>query len=189
MTESNNMESSAWTSAAKDAVFLSLFTIVPQLISTLLTKGGTETGVLQTIVGFLIWVVKFGGSIWFLYRCMKLWAADNDVPVFGQGMKICLFSSIICAAFAYLMYAVLFPGMVETVFAQVTEQLSSTPLPSEAETMLLRMEDNFAMISFVSTLIWCIICGWLFSGIISSSLKRASTPFDGDSQTQDDELL
>ena len=189
MTESNNMESSAWTSAAKDAVFLSLCTIVPQFISTLITGGGTRTGFIYSLLGFLLWAVKFGGSLWFLYRCMKLWAAGNDGPAFGQGMKICLLSSIICAAFAYLTYSVIFPDMVETVFAQVSEQLSSYPMPSEAEDMILRMEDNFAMISFVSTLIWCIICGWLFSGIISGSLKRASTPFDGDSQTQDDELL
>ena len=188
MEETRDITASAWTSAAKDAVFLSLFTIVPQLISTLLTKGGTETGVLQTIVGFLTWVVKFGGSIWFLYRCMKLWAADNDGPVFGQGMKICLLSSIICAAFAYLTYAVLFPGMAETVFAQVGEQLSSYPMPSEAEDMILKMEDNFASISFVSTLLWCLICGLIFSGIISGSLKRSESIFDNDGQ-ETDELL
>ena len=188
MSESKELESNAWTSAAKDAVFLSLFTIVPQLISTLLTKGGTETGVLQTIVGFLTWGVKFGGSIWFLYRCMKLWAADNDGPVFGQGMKICLLSSIICAAFAYLTYAVLFPGMAETVFAQVGEQLSSYPMPSEAEDMILKMEDNFASISFISTLLWCLICGWIFCGIFSGSLKRNADIFNTQEEEKD-ELL
>ena len=188
MTESKIIESNAWTSAAKDAVFLSLFTIVPQLISTLLTKGGTETGVLQSIVGFLTWVVKFGGSIWFLYRCMKLWAADNDGPVFGQGMKICLLSSIICAAFAYLMYAVIFPDMAATMFDQAMQQLAGNPMASEAEDILLKMEDNFAMVSFVSTFIWCIICGLIFSGIISSSLKRKASIFD-DGEQETDELL
>lgn len=190
MSETKDLNTSAWTIAAKDAIILALFTIVPQLISALINGGGAKTGFIYSLLGFLLWAVKFGGSLWFLYRIMKLWSErGQEGTPFSQGMKTCLLSSIICAAFAYLMYAVLFPGMVETVFAQVTEQLSSTPLPSEAETMILRMEDNFAMISFVSTLIWCIICGWLFSGIISGSLKRASTPFDGDSQTQDDELL
>ena len=188
MEESRDITASAWTSAAKDAVFLSLFTVVPQFISTLINGGGTRTGFIYSLLGFLMWVVKFGGSIWFLYRCMKLWAADNDGPVFGQGMKICLLSSIICAAFAYLTYAVLFPGMAETVFAQVGEQLSSYPMPSEAEDMILKMEDNFASISFVSTLLWCLICGLIFSGIISGSLKRNESIFDNDGQ-ETDELL
>ncbi|MBR5056495.1 MAG: DUF4199 domain-containing protein [Bacteroidales bacterium] len=188
MEETRDSTASAWSSAAKDAVFLALFTIVPQFISTLVTKGGAETGILQTTVGFLTWVIKLGGSIWFLYRCMKLWAANNDGPAFGYGMKICLLSSIICAAFAYLTYAVIFPDMAETVFAQANDMMASYPMPSEAQDMMLRIEDNFPMVSFVSTLLWCIICGLIFSGIISGSLKRNNSPFDN-AEGETDELL
>lgn len=188
MEETRDITASAWTSAAKEAVFLSLFTIVPQLIGTLITKGGTQTGILQSTIGFLTWIIKFGGSIWFLHRCMKLWAAGNDGPVFGQGVKICLLSSIICGAFAYLTYAVFFPGMAETVFAQANEMMTSYPMASEAEDIMLRLEDNFLTVSFVSTFIWCFICGLVFSGIISGSLKRSASIFDG-SEEKGDELL
>lgn len=179
----------AWTTAGKDAIILALFTVIPQLLSALMTGDGAEKGLPASFASFVLWGVKFGGSLWFLHRCMKRWTdGGGEGTPFSQGMKTCLLSSLICAAFAYMMYAFLFPGMVESVFAQVSEQLSSTPLPSEAETMFLRMEDNFAMISFVSTLIWCIICGWIFSGIFSGSLRRNADIFNTQEEEKD-ELL
>ncbi|MBO4571490.1 MAG: DUF4199 domain-containing protein [Bacteroidales bacterium] len=191
MAETGETNASIWTTAAKDAIFLSLFTIVPQLISNLISGGGTETGVLVSIAGFLLWAVKFGGSLWFLHRCMKLWVASGaKSSVFEQGLVTCLLSSIICTVFTYLMYAVLFPGIIETALSQASEAISAAQMTPDVEKAFLMLEDNFPMIMSVATFLWCMLCGLVFSAIFSNSLKSRASIFDDDAAAQEpDELL
>lgn len=194
MDEKLEKTNSKWIEAAQDAVFLSLFTVVTELIGGFVSNGGTAgQGFLASILGFVLWFVKFGGSIWFLLRCLKRFAAsDSESSLFAQGMRTCLLSSIICAAFTFLMYSAIFPGLTEMVFSQVTEALGTAQLPSEAETALLRIQDNFPQFSAMTVFFWCLICGLVFCAILSPSAQRSVDIFNGmqleDDENEEDEL-
>jgi len=188
MDEKIEKVNSKWIDAAQDAVFLSLFTVVTELVGSIISTGGNSQGFFASIAGFVLWFVKFGGSIWFLLRCLKRFAAEESgSSVFGQGMRTCLLSSVICAAFTFLTYAVLFPGLPDMVFAQVTEALSTTPVPEEAETMLLRMQDNFAQYSAMAIFFWGLICGLIFCAILAPAAQRSVDIFSDGKANNDEE--
>lgn len=184
---------SKWTDAAQDAVFLSLFTVGVQLISCVLTSIGIgDSGISGTVIGFVLWSVKFGGSLWFLLRCLKRFAASSPgCSVFAQGMRTCLLSSTICAAFTFLMYSALFPGLANELFAQATASLGGIQLPDEAETALLRIQDNFAQYMALATFFWGLFCGFVFCGILAPAAQRSADIFGGqpeDGGNEEDEL-
>lgn len=193
MDEKLEQTNSKWIEAAQDAVFLSLFTVVTELIGGIVTNGGNGEGFLASVLGFVLWFVKFGGSLWFLLRCLKRFAAnDSGSSIFAQGMRTCLLSSIICAAFTFLMYSLIFPDMAEIALATVNEAIGSTPLPDEAETTLLRIQDNFAQFSSTAVFFWCLICGLIFSAVLAPSAQRSVDIFGGkqleDDENEEDEL-
>lgn len=181
MENINGTFESEWTSAARDGVFLALVTVISQTINVWFPSP---------VVGMLLWAVKFGGSIWLLSRFMKRFAASGaGGSVTGYGIRVCLFSSIICAAWTFAMYGYLFPDLVTKAFEQIPAMLEGAQLPDEAQDMLLNLEDNFAQYSFTATLIWDIICGLIFSVVLSGPIARDAMFPDKEDGSDDDELL
>lgn len=180
MENSQATAESKWTSAARDGVFLALVTIIPQTISALVDSAA---------LGMLLWAVKFAGSIWILMRFMKRFAASGtEGSVSGYGIRVCLFSTIICAAYAFAMYSFIFPDLVTEAFEQIPALLEGKTLPEEAEDMLLKMEDNFAQYAFTATLIWDFICGLILSAILAGPASQASLFAGEESGNQEEEL-
>ena len=154
---------SIWSLAAKDGLILAAVTVVVSTL-TFLTKN--------TFVGTLLWLVKLGGSIWLLSVIMKRYGKDHpDEPTFGYGVRVCFLSAIVCAVWAFVEYQFLFPGAVADAFEQMSTQFEQmgAMMPEGFTDVMLRMQDNYAQINCISTFVWCVLLGLLFSAIISRS--------------------
>ncbi len=165
---------SNWSEAARDGLFLALVTVVLISFNALVENAALK---------FLFWLVKFVGSVWLLYFFMrKFRKVEPDSSVFKQGVRICLFSSLICAVYIFFMYTFLFPEMVSEMFEAFYSAPEFASLSSNVTDMLLKIEDNFAKYSCISTFIWNFILGVIISAIIARSITR-KTIFTDDNNT------
>lgn len=174
--DEKNIQAS-WSEAAKEGIVLALFTILPTLLTAFVSNG---------VVSILAWAVKTGGSLWMLYFFMKRWAtASGATSAFNYGFKICLCSSVICAAWTYALFQFIVPGKQTEVIGTLENALAGQTITDEIEQAILLLEDNFAQFNSISTLLGCIICGLIFSGIFSRSAAASNIFKEEDS---DDEL-
>ena len=171
MEQTAHTDSSKWSLAAKDGLILAAVTVVVSTL-TFLTES--------TFLSSLLWLVKLVGSIWLLRVIMKRYgAAHPDESTFGYGVIVCVLSALVCAVWSFVEYQFLFPGAVEEVFEQTYTSLSQmgSAMPDGFTDMMLKMEDNYAQISFITTFIWCSLLGVIFSAILSrSGNKNVFTP-------------
>ena len=178
MEQTREENQGIWTDAARDAVFLAMITVLAQALGVLLKAPA---------FGLLLNLIKLVGSMWLLLRFMKRYAASGrSCSVMGYGLRVCLFSSVICAIWAFTMYELLFPELVTEAFEQIPTMLEGMQLPPEAEDMLNMMEDNFARYAFIAVLLWDLFCGLIFSAILSGPAMQSAL-FSGSQDNTDEE--
>lgn len=177
--------SSKWSLAGKDGLMLAAISVVVMTLS-LLTKS--------TFLGFLLWAVKLGGSIWLLNVIMKRYGKDHPgESTFGYGFAVCALSALVCAIWTFFLYSVLFPGAVAEVFEQYYATLAQMGdmFPADQSgmmtDMMLKMEDNFAQISCISTFFWAALLGLIFSAILSHGGKASGNPFTPEEMGRDND--
>ena len=183
MEQTASNGSSKWSLAARDGLILAAVTVVVSTL-TFLTEN--------TILGMLLWLVKLVGSIWLLRIIMKRYSDEHpDESAFGYGVIVCLLSAIVCAVWAFVEYQFLFPDAVAKAFDQTFasfEQMGAA-LPDNFTDVMLKMEDNYAQISCISTFMWCSLLGILFSAILSRTGTRKNIFTDEEmKQSGDDEF-
>lgn len=157
---------SKWSLAAKDGLILAAVTVAVSTL-TLLTKNA--------FLSSILWLVKLVGSIWVLRAVMLRYAGENPgQPVFGYGARVCTLSALVCAVWSFVEYQFLFPGTVTEAFEQMYVQFGQmgTALPDDMMDLMLRMEDNYAQISCISTFIWCTLFGLIVSAILARSSRK-----------------
>ncbi len=162
------------SSAATGGLLLASITIISTLIQTVLEPG--------TAVNLLIWVAKFAGSIWLLYYFVKNFSLTSDTFSYKNGFRygvlVSFFSSLICACYMFLHYAVIFPDMVAQQMQTAAEMLqSSNP---EAVDSLGKIEANLPQIVFIITLIYYSLIGIIASAIIANYTKKEKFFEDAD---------
>lgn len=172
--------SSKWASAAKEGLVLAAVTVVCTLLSTII-----KTNWLNSV----IWLVKLVGSIWILKIVMyKYGQANKNESTFAYGMMVCLCSSVICAMWSFILYAYLFPSKIKEAFDQVysafAEQAAS--MPDGFEDALLKVEDNFAQLSCIGTLIWCILLGLIICSILKGRTSAGKNIFDQETNSTEE---
>ena len=173
---------SPWASAARDGLFLALVTIVIQCLSIFIPE-------MPGFLSLILWLVKTGGSIYLLVRFVKAFkTVQTDASAFSYGFRVCLFSSLIIAAFTFVQMQYIQPEVVSTAFEQAIAQMGSQ-LDSESIDQLHRISDNPGRIMSIVTFIWDMLLGLLASGIISSALPRPNPFGKADTPDQKDELL
>ena len=175
-----NDYSSPWAGAARDALFLALVTIIVTLVASLIGEA-------PSLVGIILWIIKFGGSIYllrtFINRCR---AVNPEYGGFSYGWKVCLFSSLICAVFTFVLYQYITPGTVEDAMEEVISQMGSQ-LPRESADMLLGMADNFPRYAAIGVFFWDFLIGLAASAILGSASGSSSTGA-GNTSSDGDEL-
>jgi hypothetical protein len=154
------------SSAATSGLLLASITIISTLIQTVLEPG--------TAVNLLIWAAKFVGSLWLLYTFVRQLSQTSDTFTYKDGFRygvlVSFFSSLICASYMFLHYAVIFPDMVaEQMQAAAQMMQSSNP---EAVDSFGKIEANLPQIIFVFTLIYYTLIGVIASAIIANYTKR-----------------
>ncbi len=163
---------SNWSEAARDGLLLALVRVVLISFNALFDNAALK---------FLFWLVKFVGSVWLLHLFMKKFLkSEPKSSVFRQGVKICLFSSIICAAYTFFMYSFLFPEMVSETFEAFYSAPEFASLPDNVTDLMLKLEDNFAKYSCISTFFWNFILGVIFSAIIGRKITPKTIFTDED---------
>ena len=181
MEQTREENQGIWIDAARDAVFLALITVVTQALGSLIKVPA---------LGLLLNLIKLVGSMWLLLRFLKRYAASGrSCSVMGYGLRVCLFSSVICAIWAFAMYSFIFPDLVTEAFEQVPAMLDGMQIPSEAEDMLARMEDNFAQYAFFAVLLWDLFCGLIFCAILSGPAMQAVMFKDRQDNSDEEDFL
>lgn len=161
-----------WSRAAKEGLILAAVTV-----GTTLLGGFCKSGFL----GILIWIAKLAGSI-FVLRAIMLNFRDEFHPTstFGYGFKVCLCSSVVCAAWSFVMYEFIFADIAVESFEQVIQAIgSSGQMTDELSDVLYNMQDNYPQYSSIVTFVWSVLCGLIFSAIISESTRNRDI-FAGD---------
>lgn len=181
MEQLNNTSGNGWKEASTEGLLLSLVSIAALTLSMINTSG---------ILSALIWIAKFGGSIWLLYYFMKRYGAEHQgVSTFKHGFKTCLCSSLICSAYSFVLLRYLFPEKVTEIFDSTLSTISSmgASIPEQTTEMLLFVEDHYAQITSASTFFWCIIIGLIFCAILKNSTSSGNSVFTEDELGQNQE--
>lgn len=164
-----------WNAAARDGLLLSLVTIIFSLVSSVFTPRG--------ILAVGLWAVKFGGCLYLLHHFMKKYAEPFDRLDYRQsfsfGTLVCLFSSIICACFAFASLVWLFPDTADQVAAQIEQTMAARHYTPEQENAVTSMMNRLPQIMFFGTFVYYFIFGVAASAVTANFTKK-DNPF-GDS--------
>lgn len=162
------MQSNRWSAAATSGILLALITIISVLIQTVLEPGKA--------INFIIWVLKSGGSIWLLLYFIKEYAKPFNLFTYKDGFRygllVAFFSSVICASYSFLHYAVLFPDSIAAQIDQAMEMLASSN--PDAVDAFEKISPMLPQIIFIFTLIYYTIIGAVASAIIANYTKKGS---------------
>ncbi|MEA5006354.1 MAG: DUF4199 domain-containing protein [Rikenellaceae bacterium] len=160
------MQSNQWSTAALDALLLSIITVVASLIQVVFEPG--------TIISILLWIVKLVGCLALLYYFVKEYSKAQDSFTYKEGFsfgfKICLLSSVVLAAYNFLQYAVLFPESMQTAMEQIIVAMQSSN-PDAAEAMESYQPKLPQLISIV-TLFYYTVFGVIASAVIANYTKK-----------------
>ncbi|MDO4736612.1 MAG: DUF4199 domain-containing protein [Bacteroidia bacterium] len=170
-----------WQLAAVDGLVLSSITIIATLASSVL---GNNTNI---IVSMVLWVLKFGGSLYLLYYLMRKYSNTLETISYGQsfgyGFLVCLFSSIVCACFAYISMEFIFPEQTQIAIQQTKQLLVN--YPEEQRAMLIKILDNYTYYMLFGQLIYLTIFGAIASSITANYTKKTN-PFQNSEISETD---
>lgn len=163
------MQSNRWSSAATNGILLALITIISVLIYEVFEPT-------NKIISFAIWAIRTIGSIWLLYYFIKEYAKPFNLFTykngFHYGFLLAFFSSLLCAAYMFLHYAVIFPDAIAAQTEQIMKMMeASNPAAIDSFEKMIPM---MPQIIFISTFIYNTIIGIIASAIIANYTKRGS---------------
>lgn len=160
--------------AAVDGLILSSVTVAVLLFSPLLRN--------VPFVGFFINVIKIAGCLTLLYYLMKRYAVANNCTRYGQcfgyGVIVCLFSSLICAAFSFISAKFIYNGLYEQQLLEMREMYLSSDYGIGVDT-LDYVIDNYSTLLFFSSIVYYFIIGLIFSAIFAGPTRVKEDPFAG----------
>ncbi len=160
------MQSNKWSTAALYGLLLALVTVIHSLITVVFEP--------PLAINIILWAVKFGGSLWVLYYFMKEYAKPFENFTHKEGFRfgflVTVFSSIICASFAFIQITVIFPDLMATQMETVMNAMqSSNPESLEA---FEKIQGILPQLIFVFSLVYYIIFGAIASAIIANYTKK-----------------
>lgn len=167
------MNNQTWSSAGKHGLYLAIPAIAAYLLSNYLQ--------LPSVVNMFIWIAKISLSMYLLVRLTRNYSADlQDFPykkAFGYGIRMCLFSTIICTAFYALDLFVIRPDLLSETITMTLEMAQEQGLSVPG------MDYDALMKTLPTTLIavyfcYLMVCGLIFSAIAASRTKHEDTPFE-----------
>lgn len=159
------------------AALYGLYLSLPSAI-TLLIQDTYQPG---TFISILLWIFRFGFSIWLLFKFMKEWASNFEEFTYGNGVSFgfltCTFSSMIVAVARWVSISFLNNEALQMAMQEAMERFEEQGNTQVIETMDSIM-GNMPVIALFSTLLYCVIYGLILSSILASFCKKESFNID-----------
>ncbi len=176
--EENLIRRNMWNGASVAGLALGGVSTIYMFITQFM--GNAEMpSLLNSILGGLLWIVKFGGCIWLMMFFMKKFAAEN--PSAGNrdtrrfGVATALLSALVYATLSFANVAFISADMFTEQMDMMLQQMASM-MDSNTMTQMEKMVGNMPQITFFSNLIYCFIFGAVLSAILSSNIP-SKDPF------------
>ena len=176
--EQNVIQKNMWNTAGKGGLVLGGISTAYLFI----TQGIGQAELpkfLTSILTIILWIVKFGGCIWFMMYFMKKFAAENpDVDnnnTFRFGIATAFLSALVYSAFSFANVAFLFPDMFTEQMDMLMQQMAPM-LDSNSISQMEKTMQNLPQLTFISNLIYCFIYGTIISFALSRSIP-SKNPF------------
>lgn len=167
------MNNQAWTSAGKDALWLSIVPLAQYAL--------TNYCDLPTFVSFLVWSLKIFLVSNFLIRMTRRFGSKQSVfgygQAFGYSFKICLLSSVICTAYFTLDVFVLRPEFLAEAITTSLAALEDQGMGSmgiNTDSVIKSLPRTLTAVYFL----YLVCCGILFSALTGLVAKRSDNPFE-----------
>jgi len=166
--------------ACMAGAILGVIVIVFSLISTLMLKAEVSA-IVSTFVSVILWIAKFVGCIlimrYFMKKLCREWDDVHNSDTFKLGILSGLFSALLIGIFTYINSAYISADVLAEEMNQTIASLSSI-LDSNAKQELDKMMEGntMAVISMISTAIYCFLYGLALSAILSRNIPSRN-PF------------
>jgi hypothetical protein len=160
---------SFWGTSAADGLYLALVSICIMALGYFLT--------LPTWIGTILSIAKLVASIWLLAYFMKQYCQALGKATFGQafgfGMMTTVFSSILCAAFSFLVIEYLKPDLISQSLNTVMQQYQSqsAEMASAMEQVMDTYGNNLPQFMFIGSMLWYTFIGLIASLCIAGSVR------------------
>ena len=176
--EQNVIQKNMWNTAGKAGLFLGLVSTAFLFIS----QGINQIEIpafLNSIIGFVLWTIKFIGCIWIMKYFMKQFTAENEEATnsntFRLGMAMAILSALVYSAFAFANVAFISPDLFTEQMDAMMQQMAPM-MDSNTMSVMETYMENLAQITFFTNLIYCFIYGTVLSFILSRNIP-SKNPF------------
>lgn len=177
------MNNQAWTSAGKDALWLSIPPVAAYALGNYLHLPGW--------LSFLVWSLKIFLIAHLLIRLTRRFGQDQSLfdysKAFGYGFKICLLSSILCTAYFALDIFAFRPDFLAEAIATSLAALEDQGMGSmgiDTDSVIKSLPRTLTAVYFL----YLVCCGILFSALTALVAKRPDNPFENQAfQDQQDQ--
>lgn len=182
--------SASWNKAAIAGFVMAAVTVALELV-----KGwsGAAGGFLGVFLNLTASVAKIVVCVILFRYLMKRFADGFSGVTYPRlqryGMKVALFSSLLCAAFALYQALQLDPEEIRSAVEESVGQLG-TMLDSNSEAALEQMFPRLPAITFFMMFAYCFLWGWCLSTLFARNMSSPTDPFgdlQGDDQTIDNQ--
>ena len=183
--------SASWNKAAIAGFVMAAATIALDLLKNWSAMAG---GFLGVFLNMLLSVAKvFACFLLFRYLMRRFFNEYEDLTyqrLQHYGLKLALFSSLLCAAFSLYQAINLDPEEIRAAMEASAGQLSSM-IDSNTEAALESVFPKLPAITFFTMFGYCFLWGWSLSTVFARDLFRDRDPFDeafdGDNQSIDNQ--
>lgn len=170
-----------WNKASIDGLILSAVAVGANLLMFATGKipaGSSTATLLLSLAVPVLWAGKTIGSYYLLKHLISK-AMDKSPQIksaFSYGIKVTLFSSLVCAAYTAFNLLVLAPQSVSQTIETVI-QMGQGALDSNSLAMLESFKDYIPLYSTVMMFITSYLVGIIFSAIIQNTIFKKTGPF------------
>ncbi len=189
---SNEFSSSAsWNKAAVAGFVMAAVTIAMELL-----KGwsGTAGGFLGVLLNLLVSIAKIVVCVILFRNLMGRFAFGFSGVTYPRlqhyGLKLALFSSLLCAAFALYQAIQMDPEEIRSAVEASSWQFGSI-LDSNTEAAIEQLFPKLPAITFFFMFGYCFLWGWSLSTLFARGFAQVRDPFDdtfgGDDQSIDNQ--
>lgn len=113
------------------------------------------------------------------YRNEYLGGYASYGQIFLMGLVVGIIASIISAAYSYLLFAVIDPGLIDQIKLMAEERIMSNPRIPESmyDDIMDRMDNRMTpMRMTIQALIWGSVINAIFTLVIAAFVKKEQTP-------------